>query len=195
MVKLTRESAAQCALLEELKAVAEKLGLRVREERLLREVGYPFPQLVQRAERLSGQVTAKRNYFFRHHFANFDGRDFCFSAFGFDTDEFDVRGRIRFRIDKQKRFLFGGQSFGKGIKSIVVGLRADPFDVPQLVQVNEPVPGEFIAEKQNRICGVGADTRPGSAAVRVIDNGVDDLFRLLDGIKEIQDEPRRGFSY
>lgn len=35
-----RASAAQAALLEELKAAAEKLGLRVREERLLREVGY-----------------------------------------------------------------------------------------------------------------------------------------------------------
>jgi predicted phosphoribosyltransferase len=40
VAKLAKESAAQCALLEELKAVAEKLGLRVREERLLREVGY-----------------------------------------------------------------------------------------------------------------------------------------------------------
>lgn len=40
MAKLTRESARQGALLEELKAVAEKLGLKVREERLLREVGY-----------------------------------------------------------------------------------------------------------------------------------------------------------
>jgi hypothetical protein len=35
-----REAAAQQALLDELKAAAEKLGLRVREERLLREVGY-----------------------------------------------------------------------------------------------------------------------------------------------------------
>lgn len=35
-----RESAAQLALVDELKAVAEKVGLRVREERLLREVGY-----------------------------------------------------------------------------------------------------------------------------------------------------------
>ncbi len=33
-------AAAQSALLDELKAVAEKLGLRVREEPLLREVGY-----------------------------------------------------------------------------------------------------------------------------------------------------------
>jgi len=36
----TRGNAAQAALLEELKAAAEKLGLRVREERLLREIGY-----------------------------------------------------------------------------------------------------------------------------------------------------------
>jgi hypothetical protein len=35
-----QESAAQLALLDELKAVAERVGLRVREERLLREVGY-----------------------------------------------------------------------------------------------------------------------------------------------------------
>jgi hypothetical protein len=34
------DGAAQAALLEELKAAAEGLGLRVREERLLREVGY-----------------------------------------------------------------------------------------------------------------------------------------------------------
>ncbi len=40
MAKLTEEGAAQGALLEELKAVAEKLGLKIREERLLREVGY-----------------------------------------------------------------------------------------------------------------------------------------------------------
>jgi len=39
-VKATRESATQQALLDELKAAAEKLGLQVREERLLREVGY-----------------------------------------------------------------------------------------------------------------------------------------------------------
>ena len=39
-VKARRESATQVAVLEELKAAAEKLGLRVREERLLREVGY-----------------------------------------------------------------------------------------------------------------------------------------------------------
>lgn len=38
--KGTRENAAQLALVEELKGAAEKLGLRVREERLLREVGY-----------------------------------------------------------------------------------------------------------------------------------------------------------
>jgi len=35
-----RREAAELALLEELKTAAEKLGLRVREERLLREVGY-----------------------------------------------------------------------------------------------------------------------------------------------------------
>ena len=35
-----RREAAELALLEELKAAAEKLGLQVREERLLREVGY-----------------------------------------------------------------------------------------------------------------------------------------------------------
>ena len=34
------EAATQQALVDELKAVAEKLGVRVREERLLREVGY-----------------------------------------------------------------------------------------------------------------------------------------------------------
>ncbi len=38
--KVARPSAAQTALLEELKAAAERLGLRVREEHLLREVGY-----------------------------------------------------------------------------------------------------------------------------------------------------------
>jgi hypothetical protein len=38
--KAQREAAAQQALLDELKAAAEKLGLQVREERLLREVGY-----------------------------------------------------------------------------------------------------------------------------------------------------------
>jgi hypothetical protein len=38
--KAARLSAAQAALLEELKAAAERLGLRVREEHLLREVGY-----------------------------------------------------------------------------------------------------------------------------------------------------------
>jgi len=38
--KAARESATQEALLEELKGAAEKLGLQVREERLLREVGY-----------------------------------------------------------------------------------------------------------------------------------------------------------
>jgi hypothetical protein len=40
VARMTRESAAQAALLEELKAAAERLGLKVREERLLREVGY-----------------------------------------------------------------------------------------------------------------------------------------------------------
>jgi len=35
-----QESSVQLALLEELKNTAEKLGLAVREERLLREVGY-----------------------------------------------------------------------------------------------------------------------------------------------------------
>jgi hypothetical protein len=39
-LKGSRESATQLALVDELKAAAEKLGLRVREERLLREVGY-----------------------------------------------------------------------------------------------------------------------------------------------------------
>ena len=38
--KAARPSATQAALLEELKAAAERLGLRVREEHLLREVGY-----------------------------------------------------------------------------------------------------------------------------------------------------------
>lgn len=38
--RVVQASAAQTALLDELKAVAEKVGLRVREERLLREVGY-----------------------------------------------------------------------------------------------------------------------------------------------------------
>ena len=38
--KTPRESAAEQALVDELKAAAEKLGLQVREERLLREVGY-----------------------------------------------------------------------------------------------------------------------------------------------------------
>src|SRR5271169_729664 len=38
--KAQREAATQQALVDELKAAAEKLGLRVREERLLREVGY-----------------------------------------------------------------------------------------------------------------------------------------------------------
>jgi len=37
---VAREAAAHQALLDELKAAAEKLGLQVREERLLREVGY-----------------------------------------------------------------------------------------------------------------------------------------------------------
>jgi hypothetical protein len=38
--KAQREPATELKVLEELKAAAEKLGLRVREERLLREVGY-----------------------------------------------------------------------------------------------------------------------------------------------------------
>jgi len=38
--KAQRELAAQQSLLDELKAAAERLGLQVREERLLREVGY-----------------------------------------------------------------------------------------------------------------------------------------------------------
>lgn len=38
--KAGRDPAAQLALLEELKAAAERLGMRVREEPLLREVGY-----------------------------------------------------------------------------------------------------------------------------------------------------------
>jgi hypothetical protein len=38
--KAQREQAAQQSLLDELKTVAERLGLEVREERLLREVGY-----------------------------------------------------------------------------------------------------------------------------------------------------------
>jgi len=38
--KASRDGSAQLALLEELKNAAEKLGLSVREERLLREVGY-----------------------------------------------------------------------------------------------------------------------------------------------------------
>jgi hypothetical protein len=38
--KAQQQAAAQLALLDELKTVAEKLGLQVREERLLREVGY-----------------------------------------------------------------------------------------------------------------------------------------------------------
>jgi len=39
-IKVTRPSAAQQALLDELKQLAEQLGIEVREERLLREVGY-----------------------------------------------------------------------------------------------------------------------------------------------------------
>lgn len=39
-VKAAEREAAHHALLEELKTAAEKLGLQVREERLLREVGY-----------------------------------------------------------------------------------------------------------------------------------------------------------
>ena len=38
--KTSNEASSQLALLDELKAAAEKLGLRVREEKLLREVGY-----------------------------------------------------------------------------------------------------------------------------------------------------------
>lgn len=38
--KAMQREATQQALLDELKAVAEKLGLQVREERLLRDVGY-----------------------------------------------------------------------------------------------------------------------------------------------------------
>ncbi len=38
--KTKENTAAQLALLEELKAAAQKLGFQVREERLLREVGY-----------------------------------------------------------------------------------------------------------------------------------------------------------
>ena len=38
--KAARDAATQQALLDELKAAAEKLGMQVREERLLREVGY-----------------------------------------------------------------------------------------------------------------------------------------------------------
>jgi hypothetical protein len=38
--KTAQPPAAQLALLDELKAAAEKAGLQVREERLLREVGY-----------------------------------------------------------------------------------------------------------------------------------------------------------
>ncbi len=40
MAKAAPASAAQTALLQELKAAATKVGLQVREERLLREVGY-----------------------------------------------------------------------------------------------------------------------------------------------------------
>lgn len=40
MAKATREVSHQLALLDELKAAVEKLGVKVREERLLREVGY-----------------------------------------------------------------------------------------------------------------------------------------------------------
>jgi hypothetical protein len=39
-LKGARETATQLALVDELKAAAERLGLHVREERLLREVGY-----------------------------------------------------------------------------------------------------------------------------------------------------------
>ncbi|MBP1689348.1 MAG: hypothetical protein H6Q33_5491 [Deltaproteobacteria bacterium] len=40
MAKTVHDSSTSVTLLEELKAAAEKLGIRVREERLLREVGY-----------------------------------------------------------------------------------------------------------------------------------------------------------
>lgn len=40
MVSKAQREATQQALLDELKAVAEKLGLQVREERLLRDVAY-----------------------------------------------------------------------------------------------------------------------------------------------------------
>ena len=40
VAKAAQREATQQALLDELKAVAEKLGLQVREERLLRDVGY-----------------------------------------------------------------------------------------------------------------------------------------------------------
>jgi len=40
VVKARRDTSAELALLEELKTAAAKLGLQVREERLLREVGY-----------------------------------------------------------------------------------------------------------------------------------------------------------
>ncbi len=40
VAKTRRDSSAELALLEELKTAAAKLGLEVREERLLREVGY-----------------------------------------------------------------------------------------------------------------------------------------------------------
>jgi hypothetical protein len=39
-VRAKVDESAQLTILEELKAAAERLGLRVREERLLREVGY-----------------------------------------------------------------------------------------------------------------------------------------------------------
>jgi hypothetical protein len=39
-VKTARPSASQEAILDELKALAERLGFEVREERLLREIGY-----------------------------------------------------------------------------------------------------------------------------------------------------------
>jgi hypothetical protein len=38
--KAKRDTGARLALLEELKSAAQKLGLQIREERLLREVGY-----------------------------------------------------------------------------------------------------------------------------------------------------------
>jgi len=39
-VKVVKVSASEQALLDELKSVAQQLGIEVREERLLREIGY-----------------------------------------------------------------------------------------------------------------------------------------------------------